>query len=127
MAHAVVLDPQLSLPLSYHLPHHPPNNMDRMPKMCGGMVFVMLLGRNAHPHSVRGTMEKLYGYDRTQITKWTNYMLEYVFDQWAFLLDLNEERLSNKMNEYCALLGTKANPEGPSACKSYLCIDGVNV
>lgn len=101
--------------------------MDRMPKMCGGMVFVMLLGRNAHPHSVRGTMEKLYGYDRTQITKWTNYMLEYVFDQWAFLLDLNEERLSNKMNEYCALLGTKANPEDPSACKSYLCIDGVNV
>ncbi|KAM3567084.1 hypothetical protein VYU27_010765, partial [Nannochloropsis oceanica] len=93
--------------------------LEGMPKICGGMVFVMLLGRNAHPHSVRGTMEKLYGYDRTQITKWTNYMLEYVFDQWAFFLDLNEERLSNKMKyEYCALLGTKANPEDTSACKS---------
>lgn len=101
--------------------------MDGMPKICEGMVFVMLLGRNSHLYSVRGTMEKLYGYDRIQTTKWTNNMLEYLFDQWAFLLDLNEERLSNKMVEYCTFLGTKANPVDLSACESYLCIDGVNV
>lgn len=62
-----------------------------MPKICEGMVFVMLLGRNSHLYSMRDTMEKLYGYDRMQTTKWTNHMLEYLFDQWAFLLDLNEE------------------------------------
>ena len=50
-------------------------------------------------------MEQLYGYDRTQITKWTNHMLEYLFNEWAFLLELNETRLAEKMNEYCYLMG----------------------
>lgn len=116
-----------ALPLSYRLPHRPPVNMDRMPKICEGIVFVMLLGLTSHLYSVRGTMEKLYGYDRIQTTKRTNHMLEYLFDQWAFLSDLNEEHLSNKMVEYCTFLGTKANPVDPSACESYLYIDGVNV
>ncbi|GAB5037054.1 Hypothetical protein NocV09_05900040 [Nannochloropsis oceanica] len=48
--------------------------------MPSSIVFVMLLGHLAHLHSVSGTMEHVYGYDRTQITKWTNSMLEYLFN-----------------------------------------------
>ncbi len=91
------------------------------------MVFVMLLGRLAHPHSVSGTMEHLYGYDRTQITKWTNNLLEYLFDEWAFLLDLNEQRLAENMDAYCYLMGTRVTPASPGDCEAYLAVDGVNM
>jgi hypothetical protein len=99
----------------------------RMRTMPSSIVFVMLLGRLAHPHSVSGTMEQLYGYDRTQITKCTNHMLEYLFNEWAFLLELNETRLAEKMNEYCYLMGTLVTPAAPGECNAYLAIDGVNM
>lgn len=112
-------------PYSLSMPSSPLSH--RMVRMPSSMVFVMLLGRLAHPHSVSGTMEQLYGYDRTQITKWTNYMLEYLYDEWAFLLDLNEERLVEKMDEYCYLMGTIVTPDAPHECNAYLCVDGVNM
>lgn len=90
----------------------------RMRTMPSSIVFVMLLGRLAHPHSVSGTMEQLYGYDRTQITKWTNHMLEYLFNEWAFLLELNETRLAEKMNEGLCSPPNPSKSKNPS--KSFL-------
>jgi len=41
--------------------------------------------------------------------------------------ELEKGTLVNKMDKYCTLLGMIANPEEPSACESYLGVDGVKV
>jgi len=113
--------------IPYILSMPTPSIFNRMRAMPSSFVFVMPLGRLAHPHLVSGTMEHVYGYDRTQITEWTNSMLEYMFNEWAFLLELNETRLAEKMDEYCYLMGTEFTPAAPGESNAYLAIDGVNM
>jgi len=76
---------------------------------------------------LEGVMEHIYGFDYTQISKWTMWMLNFLFREWSFLLQLNEARLADHALEHCRLVGEKMGFTNPAQCRMFLAVDGVFV
>lgn len=86
----------------------------------------MFLVRLAHPFYAR-TLEFIFGADRTRITRWTNAALDWFFDSFNHLLELNVARLTEKAHVYAEAIGRKMEYPDPSACRSLFFVDGVFV
>lgn len=91
----------------------------------GRLAFMMFLCRMAHPFCVRGTMEYLYGYDRTQITRWTNMAREWFLDRWWHLTILNEDMAQRDIHMWAHKIGTKMHMAEPETNTIFGFIDGV--
>jgi len=72
-------------------------------------------------------MEQKWRWDRTYITKWINYMMRWMMDRWAHLLELNVELMSAYAPYYAAAVGRKLRYNDPTAQRIILFIDGVFV
>ena len=93
--------------------------------MCeGGLAFVMMLTRLAHPFYGR-TLEFMFGADRTRITRWTNACLIWFFDEFNHLLQLNIQRFVERAPEYAAAVARKMG--AVHGGRNILFVDGIFV
>lgn len=85
-----------------------------------------MLVRLAHPFYTT-TLEFIFGVDRTRITRWTNACLEWFFQGYEHLLQLNIGRMAEKAPEYAHAIGRKMGYPDPASCRSILIVDGIFV
>lgn len=84
----------------------------------------MMLVRLAHPFYAR-TLEFIFGADRTRITRWTNTCIDWLFDCYNHLLQLNVARFTEKAQVYADAVGRKMG--SADACRNLLMVDGIFV
>ena len=96
----------------------------RAGRISSELVFIMLLSRLAHPQTVKGQMEHKWGYDRTQILRWTNKMLRWMNMTWGHLLEMNTGYIKMKAPEFSKKLGAFFGYQDPKNCRCIFAIDG---
>ena len=79
------------------------------------------------PHRiyVRGWVVRvIFGYHHKRIGRWTNYIIQWMFDEWGHLLQLNLDRFSREARTYAEALGRRLGYADPTLCRNILQVDG---
>jgi hypothetical protein len=97
------------------------------PAIDGGVAFLMLLFRLAHPVKLRPHMEYVFGYDKTYLCAWTNEVMAFVVDKWGYVLRLDVPYVSSQAQIWAHQIGAKLgqHPGAAMNCRCILFVDGV--
>ena len=107
-----------------HTYTHTHTHTHRAGRISSELAFIMLLSRLAHSQTVKGQMEHKWGYDRTQILRWTNKMLRWMNMNWGHLLDMNTDYINMKARVFSEKLGAFFGYRDPKDCRCLFAIDG---
>jgi hypothetical protein len=77
----------------------------------------------AHPFRLK-TLEAIFGYHHKRIGRWTNYLIQWLFDEWGHLLQLNLERFRREAPQHAQAFGVRLGYADPSRCRNILQVDG---
>lgn len=69
--------------LTWHAPTQPHDTTHSAGGIDGGLAFLVLLVRTAHPFYCR-TLEFIFGWHRARINRWTNDILEWIFEKYIW-------------------------------------------
>lgn len=87
------------------------------------MALLFLLCRLAHPFRLK-TLEYIFGWHHKRIGRWTNWLIQRIFDDWGHLLQLNMERFARDGPQYAAAFGRRLGYADPTRCRNILQVDG---
>lgn len=112
-------------------PHHAPltpntsigSSQCRAGYCDGKLALLFLLCRLAHPFRLK-TLEAIFGYHHKRIGRWTNYLIQWLFDEWGHLLQLNLERFRREAPQHAQAFGVRLGYADPSRCRNILQVDG---
>lgn len=91
----------------------------------GRLAFAFFCARIAHAIPVKGQCEQKWGWDRTYILKWTNYIQHWLFHNYNHLLEMHPESLTPQLPYMCTKVGEKMGFADPTQCGVFGMIDGV--
>lgn len=66
----------------------------------------------------------MFGYHHKRIGRWTNYLVQWLFDEWGHLLQLNVERFRREAPKHAHAFGVRLGYADPSRCRNILQVDG---
>lgn len=82
--------------------------------LCGRIVFLMLLMRLGNQHKVKGHMESVWGFSRTIICRYTNYLQTWIWLKWCHVLIFNKDYVSRNLEYWAERIGSKMQYTDPS-------------
>lgn len=78
---------------------------NRYDRLCGRVVFLMLLMRLGNQFKSEGSMESIWGYPTATICKYTNVLQAYIFDNWGHVLKFNQDYVSSNLEHWAERMG----------------------